>query len=63
VAVTVKPPADALFVIGPTVAGPGFSAHIQVGMPMIPILPGRTSGTMPTVIAFSCINPSACCAS
>jgi hypothetical protein len=56
VAVTVKPPAEAEFVTGPHVVGLGFCAHIQVGIPMMPTLPARGSGTMPMLIARSRIS-------
>ncbi|MFZ0160290.1 MAG: hypothetical protein WAL50_14790 [Kineosporiaceae bacterium] len=42
-------------VIGPTVLGPGFAAHIHVGIPTIPTLPAPGSGTIPIVIARNCI--------
>ena len=62
VAVTVKPPADADLVTGPHVLWSGFWVHIQVGIPMMPTLPARGSGTMPILIARSPISAIACCA-
>ena len=62
VAITVKAPADADFVTGPHVFRLGFCAHIQVGIPMMPTLPARDSGTMPMLIARSRISAIACCA-
>jgi hypothetical protein len=62
VAVTVNAPADADFVTGPHVFRLGFCAHIQVGIPMMPTLPARGSGTMPMLIARSRISAIACCA-
>jgi len=59
VADTVKPPADADLVIGPHVSWFGFCTHIQVGIPTIPMLPGRLSGTIPIVIAFNRIDSTA----
>ena len=50
-AVTVMPPADAEALIGPTVWLSGFAAHIQTGMPTIPMLPGPGFGAMPMLIA------------
>jgi hypothetical protein len=62
VAVTVKAPADAELVTGPHVLRLGFCAHIQVGIPMMPTLPARGSGTIPILIARSRIRAIACCA-
>src|SRR5665647_3803380 len=62
VAVTVEPPDDADFVTGPNVLWLGFCAHIQVGIPMMPTLPTRGSGTMPMLIARNRIRAIACCA-
>ncbi len=61
-AVTVTGPAVALRVIGPVVASPGFFAHIHVGIPTIPILPGVFSGTMPIPTGWSFICEMAICA-
>ena len=63
VAVTVTPPAVTERAIGPTVLGPGFAAHIHVGIPTIPTLPAPGSGTIPIVIARNCIAAIARCAS
>jgi hypothetical protein len=62
VAVTVKAPAEADSVTGPHVLWLGFCAHIQVGIPMMPTLPARGSGTIPMLIARSRISAIACCA-
>ena len=55
VAVTVTPPNDALRVIGPNDCSDGASTHIHNGKPTTPIEPGRSSGTIPIVIARNCI--------
>ncbi len=46
--------------MGPMVFSAGASTHIQLGSPMIPMLPGRSSGTIPMLIALRFIESIAC---